>query len=87
MNFLDTYDISRSSTPNPSQEQPTLNEEVNQVISQLGRFWGGFRKQVPFLIHSCMDFQYNLTSKEPNRLGNRPKGLQRGRCAGTERTV
>ncbi|KAF8806469.1 hypothetical protein BYT27DRAFT_7293704 [Phlegmacium glaucopus] len=46
MNFLDTYDISRSATPNPSQnEQPSLNEEVNQVISQLGHFWGGFRKQ------------------------------------------
>lgn len=26
--------------------QPSLNEEVNQVIGQLGRFWGGFRKQV-----------------------------------------
>lgn len=46
MNFLDTYDISRSATPNPNRpEQPSLNEEVNQVISQLGRFWGGFRKQ------------------------------------------
>jgi hypothetical protein len=52
MNFLDTYDISRASTPNPNQnEQPSLNEEVNQVINQLGRFWGGFRKQVPLFIH------------------------------------
>ncbi|KAH9945664.1 hypothetical protein B0H21DRAFT_860657 [Amylocystis lapponica] len=33
MNFLDTYDISE------------LNEEVSQVVGQLSRFWGGFRKQ------------------------------------------
>ncbi|KDR75750.1 hypothetical protein GALMADRAFT_248422 [Galerina marginata CBS 339.88] len=47
MNFLDTYDIARSTTPIPATqpEQPSLNEEVNQVIGQLGRFWGGFRKQ------------------------------------------
>lgn len=47
MNFLDTYDITRSPTPQPTSapEQPSLNEEVNQVIGQLGRFWGGFRKQ------------------------------------------
>jgi hypothetical protein len=49
MNFLDTYDISASSagssTPPPDQSQQTLNEEVNQVMGQLGRFWGGFRKQ------------------------------------------
>ncbi|KAF9451974.1 hypothetical protein P691DRAFT_622881, partial [Macrolepiota fuliginosa MF-IS2] len=46
MNFLDTYDIqSSSSTPPPDRPQQSLNEEVNQVIGQLGRFWGGFRKQ------------------------------------------
>lgn len=79
MNFLDTYDIPRSTTPNPNQstsEQPSLNEEVNQMIGQLGRFWGGFRKQVPLLIHSCMDPHYNLASKESNRLGSRPKRFQ-----------
>lgn len=51
MNFFDTYDITRSATPNvdlPGRDQPSLNEEVNQVIGQLGRFWGGFRKQVWF---------------------------------------
>ncbi len=49
MNFVDTYDIARSATPNaeqPQDEQPSLNDEVNQVFGQLGRFWGGFRKQV-----------------------------------------
>ncbi|KAL0956451.1 hypothetical protein HGRIS_002599 [Hohenbuehelia grisea] len=55
MNFLDPYDLTNSTNtppPEPSttpgqtqtQEQ-TLNEEVSQVIGQLGRFWGGFRKQ------------------------------------------
>ncbi|KAF8161230.1 hypothetical protein B0H34DRAFT_673223 [Crassisporium funariophilum] len=54
MNFLDTYDITRSATPNPNQpEQPTLNEEVNQVIGQLGRFWGGFRKQSQTALESA----------------------------------
>jgi len=48
MNFLDTFDIAGSASPNPERnpEQPSLNEEVNQVIGQLGRFWGGFKKQV-----------------------------------------
>lgn len=49
MNFLDTYEITGtgSSTP-PQLKQPeqSLNEEVSEVIGQLGRFWGGFRKQV-----------------------------------------
>uniref|UniRef100_A0A4Q2DRT4 BSD domain-containing protein n=1 Tax=Candolleomyces aberdarensis TaxID=2316362 RepID=A0A4Q2DRT4_9AGAR len=46
MNFFDTYDIARGPTPQPSDEnQPSLNEEVTQVIGQLGRFWGGFKKQ------------------------------------------
>ena len=38
-----------TSTPPPQmaeQASPSLNEEVTEVIGQLGRFWGGFRKQV-----------------------------------------
>lgn len=61
MNYLDTYDIAASSggssTPPPNRPQQSLNEEVNQVIGQLGRFWGGFRKQAsstPFL--SCTSY-------------------------------
>ncbi|TFK44847.1 hypothetical protein BDQ12DRAFT_673686 [Crucibulum laeve] len=46
MNFLDTYDISGSpATPPPNQTEQSLNEEISQVVGQLGRFWGGFRKQ------------------------------------------
>ncbi|KAG6813546.1 hypothetical protein H0H92_009938 [Tricholoma furcatifolium] len=44
MNFLDTFDIAGQSTP-PRQSEQNLNEEVNEVIGQLGRFWGGFKKQ------------------------------------------
>ncbi|KAJ6499157.1 hypothetical protein C8R45DRAFT_981370 [Mycena sanguinolenta] len=42
-NFLDPYDLT-SGTP-PQQSEQSLNEEVSQVIGQLGRFWGDFRKQ------------------------------------------
>ncbi|KAG7446238.1 uncharacterized protein BT62DRAFT_105831 [Guyanagaster necrorhizus] len=47
MNFLDPYDLSAAgnSTPPPGQPEQSLNEEVNQVIGQLNRFWGGFRRQ------------------------------------------
>ncbi|KAM5533340.1 hypothetical protein V8D89_013014 [Ganoderma adspersum] len=46
MNFFDTYDVSGAATP-PTNTQPTqsLNEEVSEVVGQLSRFWGGFRKQ------------------------------------------
>jgi hypothetical protein len=44
---LDQPGSSRSTTsaaaPAPQQ---SLEEEVNEVIGQLGRFWGGFQKQV-----------------------------------------
>ena len=47
MNFFDTYDIARTPTPQPSDaNQPSLNEEFNEVVGQLGRFWGGFKRQV-----------------------------------------
>ncbi|KAI0356194.1 hypothetical protein OH77DRAFT_1423789 [Trametes cingulata] len=46
MNFFDAYDVPGTTTP-PANAQPTqsLNEEVSQVVGQLSRFWGGFRKQ------------------------------------------
>ena len=53
MSFLDTSPLGSvtpgTATPPPQvvgQSSPTLNEEVTEVIGQLGRFWGGFRKQV-----------------------------------------
>lgn len=54
MNFLDTFDITTSPDHNPTSssrttaaaESPSLNEEVNQVVGQLSRFWGGFVRQV-----------------------------------------
>ncbi|KAF8757157.1 BSD domain [Rhizoctonia solani] len=39
---LDQPSSSRSVNAQPQQ---TLGEEVNEVIGQLGRFWGGFQKQ------------------------------------------
>ncbi|KAH8108077.1 hypothetical protein BXZ70DRAFT_1060706 [Cristinia sonorae] len=50
MNFLDAFDVSGPPTPTQNAEQhqqpsQSLNEEVNQVVGQLSRFWGGFRKQ------------------------------------------
>jgi hypothetical protein len=63
MNFLDTYDITTnsggSSTPPANQPQQSLNEEVNQVIGQLGRFWGGFRKQARFAHSSAQTSVFN----------------------------
>ncbi|KAL7281275.1 hypothetical protein ACG7TL_004584 [Trametes sanguinea] len=46
MNFFDSYDVPGTTTPPANAEaNPSLNEEVSQVVGQLSRFWGGFRKQ------------------------------------------
>ncbi|KAI0702974.1 hypothetical protein C8T65DRAFT_655243 [Cerioporus squamosus] len=45
MNFFDAYDVPGTATPPPNPPQQSLNEEVTQVVGQLSRFWGGFRKQ------------------------------------------
>lgn len=37
-----------SSTVTAETSQPSLNEEVTQVMGQLGKLWGGVRKQVRF---------------------------------------
>ncbi|KAH0588976.1 hypothetical protein H2248_004756 [Termitomyces sp. 'cryptogamus'] len=42
MDFLDTYNIDTQRTRRPEQ---SLNDEVSEVMGQLGRFWGGFKKQ------------------------------------------
>lgn len=49
MNFLDTYGITGTGTSTPpadNRPEQSLDEEVSQVVGSLGRFWGGFRKQV-----------------------------------------
>ena len=89
MNYLDTYDLTRPETPNPTDPspaaQPTLNEEVNQVIGQLGRFWGGFRKQVRLFRGQKRSGTHLLPFRlaEPNSARGSAQGLQRSRrtCA------
>ena len=56
MNFFD-FELSRNATATPPQSsgqegtsEPSLNEEVSQVVGQLGKLWGGFRKQVCFFV-------------------------------------
>jgi len=47
MNFFD-YDLPRTATPPQSsgnEPEQSLNDEVQQVVGQLGKLWGGFRKQ------------------------------------------
>ncbi|CCM03319.1 uncharacterized protein FIBRA_05447 [Fibroporia radiculosa] len=54
MNFLDAYDIAGTPTPPPGQQSETsLNDEVTQVVGQLSRFWGGFRKQSQSVIEAA----------------------------------
>ena len=30
--------------------EPSLNDEINQAVGSLGRFWGGFRAQVSAIL-------------------------------------
>lgn len=57
MNFFDAaYDpvVPSTSPPEPThQRQQSLNEEVTEVIGQLGKFWGGFRKQSQTVIQAA----------------------------------
>ena len=73
MNFFDTFEVARSATPitdttpssersqggtTPQQQQElTLNEELNQVVGQLGGFWGRLRQQV-----RCSSFRPEASS-------------------------
>jgi len=53
MNYVDAIDLSGVNTPPANPEQPpaqSFNEEVNDVIGQLGSFWGGFRKQASLTV-------------------------------------
>ncbi|TDL14482.1 hypothetical protein BD410DRAFT_859806 [Rickenella mellea] len=68
MNVLDPYDITNQSSTPPPQEpgtEPTLNEELTQVVGQLGRFWGGFRKQSQAAFESAKhDFSQVVTQAQ-----------------------
>lgn len=53
-NTDDTQSTSTTTASPTTSAQPTLNDEVTQVIGQLGRFWGGFRKQVGIMLFYYM---------------------------------
>ncbi|KAH0827466.1 hypothetical protein J3R83DRAFT_4156 [Lanmaoa asiatica] len=95
MNFLDTYGITGTgtSTPPPSEQEPeqSLNEEVSQVIGQLGRLWGGFRKQSEVALSTARrDFgqvvtqaqreieRLTLTEEQPDTSGARGQAEAEG---------
>lgn len=44
--LLDVYDPSDQPMDQSAGQQQSLNEEVTQVVGQLGRLWGSFKKQV-----------------------------------------
>ncbi|KIY67154.1 hypothetical protein CYLTODRAFT_376607 [Cylindrobasidium torrendii FP15055 ss-10] len=64
MNYLDPLDVTGgTNTPPVTAPQQSLDEEVNQVIGQLSRFWGGFRKQSEAaLATATKDFSGVVTS-------------------------
>ncbi|CAE7228590.1 unnamed protein product [Rhizoctonia solani] len=75
---LDQPGSSRSANA-PTQPQQTLGEEVNEVIGQLGRFWGGFQKQSQVAFQTARkDFGsvVEAARKEASWLGNNA-GAQR----------
>ncbi|KIK97134.1 hypothetical protein PAXRUDRAFT_825264 [Paxillus rubicundulus Ve08.2h10] len=84
MNFLDTYGIVGTGTSPPATErQPeqSLDEEVTQVIGQLGRFWGGFRKQSEAALATARrDFGQVVTQaqRELGKLANADASLAAG---------
>ncbi|EKM54587.1 uncharacterized protein PHACADRAFT_175113 [Phanerochaete carnosa HHB-10118-sp] len=79
MNFLDTYDIPEPATTpgtGTSGPEPTLNEEVSQVVGQLGRLWGGFRKQSQSVFETARKEVGQVVSqaqKELTKLNIEPK--------------
>ncbi|KAN0107375.1 hypothetical protein V8E52_010206 [Russula decolorans] len=76
MSFWDvsfTSSSSGTSTPQPqvaAEPSPSLNEEVTEVIGQLGRFWGGFRKQGQSAIQSARKDLGDYVSQAQRGLNN-----------------
>ncbi|KAA1474311.1 hypothetical protein DENSPDRAFT_840896 [Dentipellis sp. KUC8613] len=83
MNFFDaTFEPGGASTP-PREashaRQQSLNEEVTEVIGQLGRFWGGFRKQSQEALEVARkDLQgyVSQAQKEISKLGTTPENTE-----------
>ncbi|KZT67186.1 hypothetical protein DAEQUDRAFT_813050 [Daedalea quercina L-15889] len=92
MNFLDSFDVTSSPTPPPNQPETSLNEEVQQVVGQLSRFWGGFRKQSQAVIETARkDLSEAVTQaqKEFSKLAETPtdQGASFTEENATERSV
>ncbi|GLB37555.1 putative BSD domain containing protein [Lyophyllum shimeji] len=87
MNFLDTYEVASETTPTQRPEQ-SLNDEVSEVIGQLGRFWGGFRKQSQSVLETARkDFSQVVSQaqREITKLTSEP--APGSSTSGTERTT
>ncbi|QRV94055.1 BSD domain-containing protein [Ceratobasidium sp. AG-Ba] len=73
---LDQPGSSRPSTSTAAAApQPTLEEEVNEVIGQFSRFWGGFQKQSQSVLRSASkDFRsvVETARKEASWLATKP---------------
>ncbi|TFK73950.1 hypothetical protein BDN72DRAFT_116721 [Pluteus cervinus] len=72
MNFLDTYDVAAAQTP--PEDQQSLQDEVNQVVGQLSRFWGGFRQQSQSAIQAARKDFGEVVVQAQKELGKLTQG-------------
>jgi len=72
MNFFD-YDLARTGTPPQSAgnaPEQSLNDEVQQVVGQLGKFWGGFRKQSQAAFDAARKDLGSVVAQAQKEIGN-----------------
>ncbi|KAL0068851.1 hypothetical protein AAF712_004182 [Marasmius tenuissimus] len=92
MNFLDPYDITANTTNTPPPEnpnQPSLNDEVTQVITSFKGFWGGFRQQSQAVLETARkDFSsvVEQAQKELTKLTAEDSGSATTAAASTSRS-